>query len=160
MHKVVIIGVGFGELAAARALSDQEVGITLVDQHNFHTFLPLLYEVATAGPDPGDVAYPARAVIGRTPNIRFRPGTVLDQTRRHPTPPKGSPGEISLFGNLWQWTSSAYSPYPGFEPAKGAVGKYNGKFMVNQYVLRGGSSVTPPGHVRSSYRNFFPASAR
>ena len=76
MHKVVIIGAGFGGLAAARALSDQRVEVTLVDQRNFHTFLPLLYEVATAGLDPGDVAYPVRAVIGRTPNIRFRLGTV------------------------------------------------------------------------------------
>ena len=87
-------------------------------------------------------------------------GHFLDQTRLHPSPALGSPGGISHFGNLWQWTSSAYSPYPGFEPAEGAVGEYNGKFMVNQYVLRGGSCVTPAGHVRSSYRNFFPASAR
>ncbi len=76
MHKVVIIGAGFGGLAAARVLSGQGAEVTLVDQRNFHTFLPLLYEVATAGLDPADVAYPVRAVIGRTPNIRFRLGTV------------------------------------------------------------------------------------
>ncbi len=87
-------------------------------------------------------------------------GHFLDQTRLHPSPAPGLQGDGSHFGNLWQWTSSAYSPYPGFEPAKGAVGEYNGKFMVNQYVLRGGSCVTPVGHVRSSYRNFFPAPAR
>jgi len=87
-------------------------------------------------------------------------GHFLDQTRIHPLPATGSPDDASLLGNLWQWTSSAYSPYPGFEPAKGAVGEYNGKFMVNQYVLRGGSCATPAGHVRPSYRNYFPASAR
>jgi ergothioneine biosynthesis protein EgtB len=87
-------------------------------------------------------------------------GHFLDQTKLHPTPATGAPAETTPFGNVWQWTSSAYCPYPGFEPAPGAVGEYNGKFMVNQYVLRGGSCVTPPDHIRASYRNFFPPSAR
>jgi NADH dehydrogenase len=72
----VIIGAGFGGLAAARTLAGKPVEVTLVDQRNFHTFLPLLYEVATAGLDPGDVAYPVRAVIGRVANTHFRLGTV------------------------------------------------------------------------------------
>lgn len=65
-----------------------------------------------------------------------------------------------LYDSAWQWTRSAYAPYPRYRPAAGAVGEYNGKFMVNQLVLRGGSFATPTGHTRPTYRNFFPADAR
>jgi ergothioneine biosynthesis protein EgtB len=82
-------------------------------------------------------------------------GNFLDSGRLHPLG-----GRSPCFGDAWQWTSSAYAPYPGFRAASGAVGEYNGKFMVNQYVLRGGSCATPASHLRASYRNFFPAAAR
>jgi ergothioneine biosynthesis protein EgtB len=75
----------------------------------------------------------------------------------HPLPAVTSK---ALYGDTWEWTSSSYSPYPGFRAAPGAVGEYNGKFMVSQYVLRGGSCATPQGHTRSTYLNFFPPGAR
>ncbi|CAN5827760.1 ergothioneine biosynthesis protein EgtB [soil metagenome] len=67
---------------------------------------------------------------------------------------------LQLFDYCWQWTSSSYAAYPGYVPAAGAIGEYNGKFMVNQYVLRGSSCFTPENHARKTYRNFFPASTR
>jgi ergothioneine biosynthesis protein EgtB len=87
-------------------------------------------------------------------------GRFLDIDALHPTPARPVDGVQQLFGDVWEWTASPYVAYPGFHPAAGAVGEYNGKFMVNQQVLRGGSCLTPAGHVRPTYRNFFPPGAR
>jgi dimethylhistidine N-methyltransferase len=82
-------------------------------------------------------------------------GNLLSAGRLAPAAPAPGAGLKQMFGDLWEWTGSAYLPYPGFRPAAGAVGEYNGKFMAGQFVLRGGACVTPAGHVRASYRNFF-----
>jgi ergothioneine biosynthesis protein EgtB len=85
---------------------------------------------------------------------------VLDRPPSHLHPVPDDRPFADLFGEVWQWTASDYSPYPGFRAAPGAVGEYNGKFMVNQHVLRGGACITPDGHTRPTYRNFFPPGAR
>ena len=88
-------------------------------------------------------------------------GNFLDQATYHPQAASpANKGPTQMFGDLWEWTSSSYAPYPGFRAPEGAIGEYNGKFMVNQYVLRGGSCATPHDHIRASYRNFFPTAAR
>ncbi len=88
-------------------------------------------------------------------------GNLADASTFHPKGAGAPTGSLrQAYGDCWEWTASAYHPYPGFTPPAGAIGEYNGKFMSNQMVLRGGCALTPEGHVRPSYRNFFPHSAR
>lgn len=88
-------------------------------------------------------------------------GNFVDEDHFHPTSLKdNSTGLKQMFGDTWEWTMSSYSPYPNYKPLPGALGEYNGKFMANQYVLRGGSCATSKSHIRRTYRNFFHATAR
>ena len=88
-------------------------------------------------------------------------GNFVESGALHPLPLRNAEcGLAQMFGDVWEWTRSDYGPYPGFQPAAGAVGEYNGKFMCGQHVLRGGSCATPQSHIRATYRNFFPPDAR
>ena len=84
-------------------------------------------------------------------------GNFVEDGALHPRPAGDG---LQMFGDAWEWTGSAYAPYPGFAAPPGAVGEYNGKFMINQLVLRGGSALTPRGHVRATYRNFWHPDTR
>jgi ergothioneine biosynthesis protein EgtB len=88
-------------------------------------------------------------------------GNLLDRQGFHPqAAARQDDAPAQMYGDVWEWTQSQYTAYPGFEPEAGAIGEYNGKFMCNQFVLRGGSCATPADHIRPTYRNFFPSHAR
>ena len=97
-----------------------------------------------------------------TPDAAKKPGVLpattanlLETGKLHPAPATALSGLQQMFGDVWEWTASGYTGYPGYKPLPGALGEYNGKFMSSQVVLRGGSCVTPATHIRATYRNFF-----
>jgi len=113
---------------------------------------------------PTEFEWEHAARVGGAPRQErwMRAANFVDTGALHPLALRqGKPDDLhQMFGDVWEWTSSSYAPYPRYQPWAGAVGEYNGKFMVNQYVLRGGSCATPASHFRATYRNFFPTDAR
>ena len=104
---------------------------------------------------------PSEAEWERVASTQPISGNFAESGRFHPAPmPRGTDAMTGLFGDVWEWTGSSYSPYPRYRPPTGAVGEYNGKFMSNQFTLRGGSCATRRSHIRASYRNFFYPAAR
>ena len=97
-------------------------------------------------------------IATRQLGAKVKGANLLDSKNYHPTP--SGKTNMQFLGDVWEWTSSHYEPYPGFREFPGNIGEYNGKFMDNQRVLRGGSCVTPESHIRLSYRNFWPADTR
>jgi ergothioneine biosynthesis protein EgtB len=113
------------------------------------------WEVAASTPAHGE----GGEAVSRGGDPSAAEANLVEAERFHPTPARGAGGLQQMFGDVWEWTRSQYLAYPGYHPPAGALGEYNGKFMCNQFVLRGGSCATPRSHIRASYRNFFPPDA-
>jgi ergothioneine biosynthesis protein EgtB len=125
-----------------------------------HATIQHLQRISISDNDPQPARTPdwselpiASLPLTPTPNL-------VETGNLHPTPATGQSGLQQLFGDVWEWTSSGYTGYPGYKPLPGALGEYNGKFMSSQVVLRGGSCVTPATHIRPTYRNFFGPATR
>jgi len=110
----------------------------------------ITYPSPKSGPNP---SRELSAAVGTTANL-------LETGKLHPAPATALSGLQQMFGDVWEWTASGYTGYPGYKPLPGALGEYNGKFMSSQVVLRGGSCVTPATHIRATYRNFFSPATR
>ncbi|MEO1058547.1 MAG: ergothioneine biosynthesis protein EgtB [Actinomycetota bacterium] len=133
-------------------------GLRAVDPHE--PVCHVSYYEADAFATWADARLPSEFEWEHATRGRAVDGVFLDEQRPgfefHPAPAGPPTGDLrQLFGDAWEWTSSAYQPYPGFRAAPGAIGEYNGKFMSGQQVLRGGGALTPSGHARATYRNFF-----
>jgi len=132
-------------------------GVDAVDEHA--PVVHVSYYEADAYARWREARLPTEAEWEHAARDRAVTGNFVESGILHPV--TADDAELAqLFGDAWEWTQSAYAPYPGFRPLPGAVGEYNGKFMVSQLVLRGGSCATPQSHVRATYRNFFPPGAR
>jgi ergothioneine biosynthesis protein EgtB len=147
---------------------DGEFSLTGLRELNPHTpVCHISYYEADAFARWADARLPTEVEWEIAANPLPTRGNFVENRRWHPeapaqlaSVPEGDTALLQMFGDVWEWTQSPYTPYPGFRPANGALGEYNGKFMVNQLVLRGGSCATAASHIRASYRNFFNAPAR
>ena len=118
-------------------------------------------EARNLSPQNAVISTEARSAQRRDPRIsHLATPNLLESNHLHPTRASSLAGLQQIYGDVWEWTASAYLGYPGYHPLPGALGEYNGKFMSSQMVLRGGSCVTPATHIRPTYRNFFSPSTR